>query len=65
MRLIPIAAVKLVKILEKIGFKPVRQDGSHLRLIHADGRATTVPIHPGKDINQPLLKDKGPEKDSN
>ena len=57
MRLIPIAAIKLVKILGKAGFKAVRQDGSHLRLIHPDGRATTIPMHMNKEINQPLLKE--------
>ncbi len=57
MRLIPIAAIKLIKILEKAGFKAVRQDGSHLRLIHPDGRATTIPIHASKEINPPLLKE--------
>lgn len=55
MRLIPIAAIKLIKILEKAGFKAVRQDGSHLRLIHPDGRATTVSIHGSKEIPPRLL----------
>ncbi|MBI4176791.1 MAG: type II toxin-antitoxin system HicA family toxin [Candidatus Aenigmarchaeota archaeon] len=56
MRLIPIAAIKLIKILEKAGFKVVRQDGSHLRLINPYGRSTTVPIHGSKEISPRLLK---------
>ena len=56
MRLIPIAAIKLIKILEKAGFKAARQDGSHLRLIHPDGRATTVSIHGSGKINPGMLQ---------
>jgi len=36
---------KVVKILLKHGFKIKRQTGSHMRLIHPNGRATTVAIH--------------------
>lgn len=28
-----------------LGFKPVRQCGSHVRWKHPDGRATTIPNH--------------------
>ncbi|MBI4167910.1 MAG: type II toxin-antitoxin system HicA family toxin [Candidatus Aenigmarchaeota archaeon] len=55
MRLFPIAAYKLIRILGKIGFRPVRQEGSHLRLIHPDGRSTTIPIHGAKDIDPNIL----------
>ena len=55
MRLIPIAAIKLIKILEKAGFKAIRQTGSHLTLQHPDGRTTVVPIHPGKEISKGTL----------
>jgi predicted RNA binding protein YcfA (HicA-like mRNA interferase family) len=34
----------LVKLLEKMGFKIVRINGSHYRLKHIDGRVTTVPV---------------------
>lgn len=34
-----------IKILESIGFKVIRINGSHHRLKHPDGRITTVPIH--------------------
>ena len=36
---------KVVKILCKHGFEIKRQTGNHIRLIHSDGRATTVAIH--------------------
>lgn len=39
---------ELIKVLENIGFEKVRQKGSHVRLRHADGRATTVPIFKGR-----------------
>ncbi len=47
---------KLVKFLENLGFKIVRQKGSHIRLKHENGRVTTVPIHKGKDIPKGLLR---------
>lgn len=36
---------EVVKKLEKVGFFVTRQTGSHARLIHPDGRATTVALH--------------------
>ncbi len=47
---------KVVAILKKLGFKEVRQRGSHIQFRHADGRGTTVPFHPGKDISPILLR---------
>ncbi|OIO26220.1 hypothetical protein AUJ14_02365 [Candidatus Micrarchaeota archaeon CG1_02_55_22] len=46
---------ELLRLLEKLGFKPVHQKGSHLRLVHSDGRKTTIPIHSGQDIGPGLL----------
>lgn len=43
-------------ILERLGFVEVRQRGSHRQYRHADGRATTVPFHPGRDISPTLLR---------
>jgi predicted RNA binding protein YcfA (HicA-like mRNA interferase family) len=34
----------------------VRQRGSHKQFRHADGRATTVPVHGGRDISPILLR---------
>ena len=36
---------QIIKILKKQGFVLSRQTGSHARLVHPDGRATTVAIH--------------------
>lgn len=37
-------------------FKEIRQKGSHVYMLHSDGRATTVPVHSGIDIGRGLLK---------
>ncbi|MEW6307333.1 MAG: type II toxin-antitoxin system HicA family toxin [Verrucomicrobiota bacterium] len=42
--------------LEALGFVLVRQRGSHLQYRHSDGRGTTVPNHPGRDISPILLR---------
>lgn len=52
MSLKPIPADRLIKILAKIGFKPVRQRGSHVILRHADGRSTVIPVHKGEEIGE-------------
>ena len=47
---------ELIKFLEYLGFKKVRQKGSHIRMKHDDGRITTVPVHRGIDIPKGLLR---------
>ena len=39
----------------KLGFLKARQTGSHERWKHPDGRATTIPIHGGRQIGPPLF----------
>jgi predicted RNA binding protein YcfA (HicA-like mRNA interferase family) len=41
---------EVCRLLEDLGFVPVRQRGAHLQYRHPDGRGTTVPMHPGRDI---------------
>ena len=41
---------KLMKVLIKIGFKAIRQEGSHVFFEHPDGRTTVIPNHPGEEI---------------
>ncbi|MEX2017414.1 MAG: type II toxin-antitoxin system HicA family toxin [Candidatus Pacearchaeota archaeon] len=50
-----LTAVELVKILSKIGFKVIRQEGSHIFIRHDDGRTTVVPNHPGRKLDRGLL----------
>lgn len=45
------------KLLFKIGFERVRQKGSHVFYRHPDGRTTSVPHHPGRDLARPLIKE--------
>lgn len=47
---------EVVSRLQSLGFMEVRQRGSHKQFRHADGRATTVPFHPGRDISPILLR---------
>jgi predicted RNA binding protein YcfA (HicA-like mRNA interferase family) len=46
---------QLIKALQRHGFEIVRNKGSHHRLRHPDGRATTVPVHSGEIIGLGLL----------
>ena len=50
-----LSAVKLAKIIKKIGFQFIRQQGSHMFFKHSDGRATVVPNHPGENLGPGLL----------
>ena len=49
-------STEVCRILERLGFVAVRQRGSHVQYRHADGRGTTVPMHRGRDIAPPLLR---------
>jgi len=48
-------AIKLSKILKKLGFKFIRQKGSHMFFKHLDGRTTVLPYHSGDKIGPGLL----------
>jgi predicted RNA binding protein YcfA (HicA-like mRNA interferase family) len=55
----PVPAVRgdrLIRALERAGFTMTRVSGSHHRLRHPDGRSTTVPVHPGKDVPKGTLR---------
>jgi predicted RNA binding protein YcfA (HicA-like mRNA interferase family) len=47
---------EVCRLLERLNFIAVRQRGSHIQYRHADGRCTTVPMHKGRDIAPPLLR---------
>lgn len=47
---------EVIAILAGLGFEEVRQRGSHKRFRHPDGRATTVPVHAGRDLSPILLR---------
>ena len=48
-------AVEVSRILDKLGFKFKRQQGSHMFFEHPDKRTTVIPNHPGRDIGRGLL----------
>lgn len=47
---------EVIAVLDKLGFRMVRQRGSHQQYRHADGRATTVPVHGSRDLSPILLR---------
>jgi predicted RNA binding protein YcfA (HicA-like mRNA interferase family) len=54
---IPVLKPKeVIRRLEKLGFKEIRQRGSHKQYRHEDGRCTTVPYHQNRDISPVLLR---------
>lgn len=52
-----VKAKELLKVLLKNGFYKHHQVGSHIQLKHVDGRRTTIPYHPSKEIRRGTLKD--------
>jgi len=44
----------MMAFLEHLGFRHVRQRGSHHFFRHPDGRTATVPEHPGEDLGRGL-----------
>ena len=55
-KITPIDPYKLVKLLGKVGFKPIRQRGSHVILMNEKGVRIVVPVHPGKKIKPGLIR---------
>jgi len=45
---------EIIKILEKIGYRQIRQRGSHIRLAHFSKKSITVPNY--KIISRGLLR---------
>ena len=55
---LPVVTPKqIISVLERLGFqhRPPKAT-SHRRYVHPDGRRTTVPVHPGRDIGRGLLR---------
>ena len=55
-RVTPIDPYKLIKILNKVGFKPVRQRGSHVILMNEQRTRIVVPVHSGKKLKPSLIR---------
>jgi predicted RNA binding protein YcfA (HicA-like mRNA interferase family) len=55
---LPIVDFKTMeRILLRLGFQVPRQKGSHVFYRHVDGRTTTLPNHPGRDISRPPMRE--------
>ena len=55
-RLTPLPPRKVLRALEALGLRAIRQMGSHMVMRHPDGRTTVVRVHPGEDIGRGLLR---------
>ena len=54
---LPITDARTVeRVILDLGFVKTRQRGSHAFYRHADGRTTTLPHHPGRDLGRPLIR---------
>jgi len=51
-----VPGAKVVRALERSGFKIARVAGSHHIMRHPDGRGTTVPVHVGRDLAKGTLR---------
>jgi predicted RNA binding protein YcfA (HicA-like mRNA interferase family) len=56
-KLPPLKAREVIKGLQVLRFKKVRQKGSHAIFHHQDCRRAPIPIHPAKTISRYLLSD--------
>jgi len=45
-----VSGSRIVRALERHGFKVARIAGSHHIMRHPDGRGTTVPVHGNRDV---------------
>jgi predicted RNA binding protein YcfA (HicA-like mRNA interferase family) len=54
-RLHPVRPSEVIRFLDSLGFRQVRQRGSHKFFRHPDGRTATVPDHKGEDLGRGIL----------
>ena len=52
-----IDAATMERLLFRLGFKSIRQKGSHVFYRHEDGRTTTIPHHKGRMLARPLIRE--------
>lgn len=51
-----ITAKDMADILESIGFRKIRQKGSHAFFVHPDGRSIVIPFHKGENLHRGLTR---------
>lgn len=47
---------KLIKVLSKLGYKVIRQKGSHAFIRNEHGKCNVIPLHKGCDLGIGLLR---------
>ena len=52
----PLNPHELIKILQKAGFKIIRQKGSHVIMMNDRKIRTVIPVHPRKDVKPVLIR---------
>ena len=57
MKLKPVKAEKIIKVLSKLDFQIVRRKGSHVIMKHPDGRVTVIPVHKGEELGRGILRE--------
>ena len=50
-----VTGLQIVKALMKAGFHKVSQVGSHVKMAHADGRISVIPVHRAEIIGAGLF----------
>ena len=50
-------AKEMEKLLFRLGFRKIRQKGSHVFYRHSDGRFTTLPHHGKRILSRPLMRE--------
>ena len=54
-KLKPVSPNDLIKIAERLGYRFVRQKGSHATFANENGKIVVIPIHSGRKIDRGLL----------
>jgi predicted RNA binding protein YcfA (HicA-like mRNA interferase family) len=49
-------AQSIIKALVRLGFAARHAKGSHVFLMHPDGRTTTIPVHSREEIDRRLFR---------
>jgi len=52
----PLNPHKLIKILQKAGFRIIRQKGSHVIMMNDRNTRIVIPVHSGKDVKPGLIR---------
>jgi len=52
----PLSPHKLIKVLQKAGFRIIRQKGSHVIMMNDRNIRIVIPVHPGKNVKPGLIR---------